>query len=85
MPPATLRFVDGRRYRVVVDGELGPRYASAFDGMTVVAHAGKTEIAGWVRDQSQLQGLLDRIGSLGLTLVSVVSDEVPDPVAPADR
>ena len=74
--------MDGRRYRVVVDGELGPRYASAFDGMTVEARAGKTEIAGWVRDQSQLQGLLDRIGSLGLTLVSVVSDEAPETVAP---
>ena len=69
----------------MVDGELGPRYASAFDGMTVESRGGKTEIAGWVRDQSQLQGLLDRIGSLGLTLVSVVSDEVLDPVAPADR
>jgi len=59
------------RYRLVVDGELGPRYASAFDGMTIHAHNGETEITGAIIDQSHLQGLLERIGSLGLTLHSV--------------
>jgi hypothetical protein len=58
-------------YRVVVNGELGPRYASAFEGMTVSAASGKTEITGTIIDQSHLQGLLERISSLGLTLYSV--------------
>ena len=55
------------RYRIVVEGELGPRYASAFDGMTVRAHDGETDITGPIIDQSHLQGLLARIASLGLT------------------
>jgi len=60
-----------RMYRLVVNGELGPRYASAFTGMTVSAASGKTEITGAIIDQSHLQGLLERISDLGLTLYSV--------------
>jgi hypothetical protein len=59
------------RYRIVVDGELGPRYASAFDGMTLRAHDGETDITGPIIDQSHLQGLLARIASLGLKLHSL--------------
>ena len=58
-------------YRLVVNGELGPRYASAFDGMTVSTRGGKTEITGAITDQSHLQGLLERVSGLGLTLYSV--------------
>ena len=60
-----------RMYRLVVNGELGPRYASAFTGMTVSAASGKTEITGAIIDQSHLQGLLERISDRGLTLYSV--------------
>jgi hypothetical protein len=59
------------RYRLVVKGELGPRYASAFDGMTLHAHDGETDITGPIIDQSHLQGLIERIASPGLTLHSV--------------
>jgi hypothetical protein len=59
------------RYRVVVEGELGPRYASAFGQMTLSAHDGETEITGMIIDSSHLHGVLDRIASLGLTLRSV--------------
>jgi len=59
------------RYRIVVVGELGPRFASAFDGMTIRAHDGETDITGPIIDQSHLHGLLDRIASLGLTLHSL--------------
>ena len=59
------------RYRLVVRGELGARYASAFDEMTISAHDGITEITGDIIDPSHLQGLLDRIANLGLTLHSV--------------
>jgi hypothetical protein len=58
-------------YRLIVNGELGPRYASAFEGMTVSPGAGKTEITGPVVDQSQLRGLVERISGLGLTLYSI--------------
>ena len=59
------------RYRLVVKGELGARYASAFEEMTISAHDGITEITGEIIDQSHLQGLLERIAGLGLTLHSV--------------
>jgi hypothetical protein len=65
------------RYRIVVAGELSRRFAPAFDGMTVQCTGGETAITGVVVDQSQLHGLLDRVGELGLELVSVnaVGDE----------
>jgi hypothetical protein len=59
------------RYRIVVAGELSRRFAPAFDGMTVQCTGGETAITGVVVDQSQLHGLLDRVGDLGLELVSV--------------
>ena len=59
------------RYRLVVKGELGPRFAFAFDGMTIHAHDGETDIMGPIIDQSHLQGLIERIASLGLTLYSL--------------
>jgi hypothetical protein len=57
------------RYRLVVAGEPGPRYVSAFEGMTIHAHDA-TDITGPIIDQSHLKGLLERIANLGLTLHS---------------
>ena len=59
------------RYRIVIKGELGPRYVSAFDGMTLRAHDGETDITGPIIDQSHLHGLIERIARLGLTLHSL--------------
>jgi hypothetical protein len=67
--------MSAHRYRLVVEGELGPRYARAFDGMAIRAHDGETEIMGPIIDQSQLQGLLQRIASLGLKLRSLTPVE----------
>ena len=58
-------------YRIVVAGELSDRFAPAFDGMTMRCTGGQTAITGMVVDQSNLHGLLDRVGELGLDLVSV--------------
>ncbi len=66
------------RYRVVVEGELGPRYASAFDGMTLLAHDGITEIVGPIIDSSHLHGMLERIASLGLTVHSLTPLETEE-------
>ena len=57
--------------QIVVKGELGVRYASAFEGMTISARDGITEITGTITDPGHLQGLLERIAGLGLTLHSV--------------
>ncbi len=69
-----------RTYRIEVEGELGPRYAAAFDTMRLEVTDGSTMIVGRVQDQAHLKGLLDAIAALGLALVSVTPEQ-PD----ADR
>jgi hypothetical protein len=68
-----------RRYQIVVVGELSRRFAAAFEGMTVRRTGGQTAITGMVVDQPQLHGLLDRVGELGLELVSVNAIGEEDP------
>jgi outer membrane PBP1 activator LpoA protein len=63
----------GRAYRIVVRSELSRRYASAFEGMEMETKGGQTVLTGEVIDQPHLHGILDRISSLGLELVSVES------------
>jgi hypothetical protein len=72
--------MDRVRYRLVVHGELGPRYAAAFEGMAVRCCSGTTTIVGPVKDQAHLRGLLDRVSALGLELLSVTREEA----GPAD-
>jgi hypothetical protein len=67
-------IVDGmpeRDYRLVVDGELSDEVGRAFEGMSLTRERGRTVLVGTVRDQAQLQGLLQRFSELGLTLLSV--------------
>ena len=61
----------GTDYRIVVRGELSDRYAVAFEGMQMQAKDGQTILTGEVVDQRHLHGILDRIGDLGLKLLSV--------------
>src|SRR4029453_19290821 len=68
-------------YRIVVRGELSRRYLPAFEGMTLAPGDGETAIIGPVVDQAQLHGLLDRVGDLGLELVSV--NAAPEPAVTA--
>ena len=72
-----------RCYQIVVASELSGRFAPAFDGMTVRCAGGQTAITGMVVDQSHLHGLLDRVGELGLELVSVNAIEDEDQPAAA--
>jgi hypothetical protein len=58
-------------YMIVVEGELGPRYTTAFGAMRIEARDGDTAIVGMVEDQAELQGLIDSVSALGLSLVSV--------------
>ena len=58
-------------YRLVVRGELGPRFAYFFNGMAMTRGEGMTVLQGHVRDQAQLHGFIARIQELGLELVSV--------------
>ena len=68
-------------YRIVVRGELSARYVPAFEGMTMATGDGQTAITGPVIDQAHLYGLLNRIGDLGLELVSI--NPALEPTAPA--
>jgi len=61
----------------VIEGELGPRCASAFDGTTFRADDGETEIT----DDTYLHGLFERIAGLALRLHRrTLLDETPTPV-----
>ena len=67
----------GTLYRIVVRSELSDRYASAFEGMEMETKEGQTILSGEVKDQPHLFGILERLNSLGLELLSVqaISEE----------
>ena len=66
-----MRRGKGRVYRIVVRSELSDKYAVAFEGMQMEIKNGQTVLIGEIIDQPQLFGILDRINSLGLRLLSV--------------
>jgi hypothetical protein len=68
-----LEQMASRHYRLTLEGELSDRAAVAFEGLTLTRERGTTVLRGTVRDQAELQGLLQRVMDLGLTLVSATS------------
>jgi hypothetical protein len=65
------------RYEIKVPGRLDEDWAEWFEAMTITAEGGGDEptistLCGVVDDEAALQGLLDRLYSLGLRLLSVV-------------
>jgi hypothetical protein len=71
---------DPERYEIRVTGQLAPRWATYFDGMTLTPQDdGTTVIEGPVADQSALHGLLHKLSDLALPLVSVTptADQAP--------
>ena len=69
--PCDCWHVKPTEYRIVVTGELGSRYAATCAPMQLLAHDGETEIVGLIEDDAELQGILDTVGALGLSLVSI--------------
>jgi hypothetical protein len=63
------------RYRLIIEGELGALYASAFDDMDIESTGATTALVGAVQDQAQLLGLVERVASLGLKLVSIAPSD----------
>lgn len=78
-----IRRGTGRVYRIVVRSELGDTYAVAFEGMEMEARNGDTVLTGRIIDQSQLYGILERVNSLGLELLSV--EALPNEVHQGDE
>jgi hypothetical protein len=59
-------------YRIRIRGRLASRWATRFEGMTLLPQAdGTTLIQGPVVDQAALHGLLQQVRDTGLPLISV--------------
>ena len=70
--------VHGRRYRLVLRGELGDSFGFLFEGMKLERLAGMTVLTGQVTDQAHLLGLIEQIQELGVELVWVNPDQGTD-------
>ena len=70
--------VPGRRYRLVLRGELGDAFGFLFAGLRLQRVAGMTVLTGQVTDQAHLAGLIEQIQELGVELVSVNPDQETD-------
>jgi hypothetical protein len=59
-------------YHIIVQGHLDAGWSAWFDGLTItnLAH-GQTVLAGPIRDQAELHGVLAKIRDLGLPLIAV--------------
>ena len=61
----------GRTYRLEIEGELGELVGRAFPRMRIFHRHGNTVLVGPVRDEAELNGMLQQFSALGLTLNSV--------------
>jgi hypothetical protein len=68
-----------KTYTVIVRGRLGERFASAFPGVSMEHGFSQTRIDTEPLDQSQLDGLLDRLRNLAIELVSVQETSLAGP------
>ena len=60
------------RYEIQIEGHIDAEWADWFEGLTVTIQAdGTTLLSGLLADQAALQGLVRKVGSLGMTLVSI--------------
>jgi hypothetical protein len=60
------------RYEILVGAVLDSRWSAWFEGLQVTsADPGQSMIAGTVRDQAALHGLLTKIRDLNLPLIAV--------------
>jgi hypothetical protein len=69
--------VTGRTYQLIVDGELSDDMQPALPGLALERLDGTTALTCYVRDQAELQGLLQRVSGLGMTLLEVKSIDEP--------
>ena len=70
------------RYRIRVEGWLSERWMHWFEGMDVQVHSERrpvaTTLTGTVADQAALFGVLQRLYTLGLSIVLVEREEEGD-------
>jgi hypothetical protein len=69
------------KYRIRVQGRLGPEWAVCFEGLTLSwPTPDQTLLTGKIVDQAALHGILNTIRDLGLPLLEVLrlEPEAPD-------
>ena len=64
-------MMSGVGYEIRVSGRLSDTVTDAFEDFTASVKPAETVMRGEVRDQSELQGVLARLQSLGLELIEV--------------
>ncbi len=52
--------------RIIISGELDERFFESFAGLSQSTVAGRTELAGLVRDPAEFHGILRQLFALGL-------------------
>lgn len=67
-----------KRYTIIVEGRLGQRFAAAFPSASLVAEQSRTRLLTEPLDQSQLHGLLERLRSFAIELISIQETDEPD-------
>jgi hypothetical protein len=65
------RRTTGKRYCIVVGSEFGELLTCAFGDLSVQTGGGQTVLLTPAIDQSQLQGILDRLFSLVIEVITV--------------
>ena len=64
------------RYEIRVKGHLPQDWSAWFEGLTIIQSPnGETVLAGSLRDQAALFGVIIKMRELGLTLISVNQGE----------
>lgn len=63
-------------YHIVFTGKLNGSWTDWFDGMDIITEMKSdgsqlTMMSGWIRDQSALRGLLNKLWDLNLVLISL--------------
>jgi hypothetical protein len=65
------------RYRILIHGRLTSRLASSLDAVALEPHGGRTVLVVDVADAAELDTLLQRLGDLGVDVVSL--EQQPQP------
>jgi hypothetical protein len=79
-PRSSLDFAGPATYRIVVQGVLGEHWRDRLAGLAIsttypTGHAPRTTLVGRIRDQAELNGVLDTLYGLHLPILAVVTVE----------
>lgn len=68
-----------QQYEIVIHGHLTSQWSVIFEGMEITCLPdGNTRITGSLHDQSAIYGLLIQLRDLGIHLISVRAEKLPE-------